>query len=209
MRRLLLLLLALLVLLSGCTASDPIERFYATGITYIGDYWEELVAPANAVGEGWPAPGASNVQSGYAYAFPDGPLPTDETYIHFTLQMPHSWKEGTDVIPNVRFVFNSDQVNTNVRWRISYSWANIGDNLPVSSNIWALSDPTNNDSLKHQITKFAPISGAGKKVSSLLLCFLSRNSSDVSDNYTDTARFLSAGLLYQVDTPGSVSQWTK
>ncbi len=209
MRKLLLtVLLSATLLLPGCSATDPIEHVYVESITYTDSHWEELVVPANAVGEGWPAPGAGNAQSGYVYLFPRPALPTDELFLHFTFQMPHAWKEGTDITPNIRFIFNSDEVGTNVRWEIQYSWANIGDNFPVSTHRYGLSNPANNDSLKHQIVEFAPISGVGKKIGSTLMCFLDR-SSDVSDNYTDTALFVSVGLLYQVDSPGSLSQWTK
>ncbi len=90
MRRPIALLLLIVILLSGCSATDPLEHFYTVGLTYTGNYYDELVVPANAIGEGWPAPGASNVQSGYAYLFADEPLVIDEKYLHFNLQMPLS-----------------------------------------------------------------------------------------------------------------------
>ncbi len=194
----------------GCYAADPLPgTLYVENINYTGDVWEEISVPANEVGEGWPAPPAANIQSGYTYLFADYALAVDEVFVHFNVVMPHSWKEGTNVIPNVRFVYNSDQVGTSVRWRVSYSWANIGSNFPVSSNMWAVSTPANNDSLKHQKTDFAEINGAGKTIGSMLLCYLSRNSSDVLDTYTDTALFVSVGLLYRVDAPGSINKWSK
>ncbi len=190
-------------------ANGYFNNIVTNNITYNGEYWEEITIPANAVGEGWPSPGASNVQSGFAYLFADEPLAINEKYVHFNIVMPHSWKEGTDIQFNIRWIANSDQVGTRVRWKIAYSWANTDDDFPVSSNIWALSALANNDSLKHQRTDFATVSGVGKKIGSVLLCYVSRNSSDVSDNYTDTAIFVSANVLYQLDAPGSKNEFSK
>ncbi len=219
MKNIILLVIALVVALlpvsCGFAGSPMLDDTYAKSIyvagnlTYNDPYYEEIVTPANAVGEGWPAPTASNAQSGFVYLFADEPLVINEKYVHFTIQMPHSYKESSNVTVNVRWIFNSDQVGTTVRWRMSYSWANIGDPFPVASNLWTLSAPSNNDSLIHQKTDFAAMNGTGKKIGSVLMCFLSRNSSDVSDNYTDTAIFVSANVLYQLDTPGSKSKFVK
>lgn len=196
-------------LLLGC-AGDPVpENVYISGVHYTGDIWEEIFTPANAVGEGWPAPGAGNAQSGYVYLFADEPLAINESYVHFSTIMPHSWKEGTDILFSVRWIANSDQVGTQVRWKIAYSWADTGMAYPVSSNIWLLSAPANNDSLKNQRTDSVAISGAGKHIGSVLLCYVSRNSSDALDTFTDTALFVGAGVLYRADTPGSQSQFSK
>ncbi len=216
-----IVLVVLLILVSGCSTSERIdETIYTTninnsnnittgGVVYTGGNWEEIVTPANAMGEGWPAPTASNAQSGFVYLFADYVLDTDEQFLHFTMQMPHSWKEGTDIIPSIRFIYNSDQVGTCVRWRMEYSWANVGGNFPVSTHVYKLSDPSNNDSLKHQIVKFDPIDGTGKEIGSILMCFLSRNSSYATDNYTDTAIFVAVTMDYQVDTSGSSNEWSK
>jgi hypothetical protein len=204
-------LLLLLIASVGSCAYEPLdEHIYLQGITYTGDYYEELCVPANAMatltGE---EPTESNCQSGFVYLLADYADAGDEPYVHFTFQLPHSYKEGTSITPNVRFIFNSDQVNTVVRWRMSYSWANIGDPFNVSLNTWANSTPSNNDGLNQQITEFTPWSGTGKEIGSTVMCYLQRNSSSVSDNYTDTVILVSAGILYQVDSPGSTGKWIK
>ncbi len=214
MKRLAILLVVILLGVFGCSSSEKLtDSIYFTNVycdnyNYSNGYWEEIAVPANGVGEGWPAPGAANAQSGYVYLFPDAPLPVDELFVHFTIQMPHSWKEGTDVTPNIRFIFNTDEVGTHVRWKIAYSWANIGENFNVPAYTYGLSDAANNDSLKHQIVKFPSISGIGKKMGSILLCYLSRDS-DILDDYVGTAIFVSANILYEKDTPGSTSEWVK
>lgn len=214
---LVVLLLIVCLMLVGCSASDPLtESIYFTNvytdeINYSNPYWEELAVPAASMGSLLNAESApaTNCQSGFAFLFVDEALAVDEKIIYFTVEMPHDYAEGTDVIPCVHFVFGSDEVGTCVRWRIAYSWANIGEDFAPATTIWALSDPANNNSLEHQATKFAPVSGTGKEISSLLLCLVSRNSSNASDDFTGMVSLLGASILYQKDSPGSTSEWSK
>jgi hypothetical protein len=210
---LILLLLPILVL-SGCVY-DPIDNdMDINGILTVDEinylYYDEISVPANAMGVLLgEAPTESNFQSGFVYFFADEAIPANERTVHFTVTMPHDYKEGTNVAFNVRWAFRNDEVGTNVRWRLSTSWANIGEAYPVPTNAWALSAPSNNDNSIYQRTIFAPTDGTGKDISSQILCYLRRNSTDVSDNYTDVAVLLSVGVLYQKDSPGSINQWTK
>lgn len=213
--KIILVLLILPVLLFSSCVYDTIDsnvdiagNLTVEGINY--SYYNELSIASNEmgilVGE---APLESNYQSGFVYFFADEALPADEKTVHFTVTLPHDYKEGTNIIFNVHWAFRNDEVGTNVRWRLSTSWANIGGAFPVVSNAWALSAPSNNDNTIHQRTIFAPTIGAGKKIDSNVLCFLQRNSSDVSDNYTDVAVLLSVSVLYEIDSPGSLNQWAK
>jgi len=223
MRKTIIAILTLAVLaamLAGCQG-DPLDYLYTeniynssaleTGsIEYTEDCWEEITVTADGmgtlVGE---APTESNCQSGFVYLMANYALVGDEPYVHFSVQLPHNYKEGTDIIFSVRFVFDADEVGTYVRWAIGYSWANIGDAFPVVSHIWALSDPSNNDNTVHQVTKFAAIDGTGKEMGSIVMCYLKRNSSDASDTYMGTAILIAVSVLYQVDSAGSASEWSK
>ncbi len=220
MRKILAIALALVLLmptvLAGCSAGDPItDHVYFTDIdvhriAYVTPYYEEISMPSSSLtGLGIASdPAKSNSQSGLVYVFTDE-LAVDEKLLYFTAQMPHNYREGTDIIFVVHFHYSTDEVGTLVRWAIRYSWSNIGDNLPVGTSIWKNSDPANNDSLKNQATKFTSVSGTGKTISSQLLCYLSRNSSHVDDTYTDNARVIGVSILYQVDSPGSLNEWSK
>jgi hypothetical protein len=204
-------MMALLVGLIACTATEPYpETAYFTSIVYPNGYWEEISVPANAMGVlTGEAPLESNMQSGFTYYFADEALPTNEKTVHFTIDMPHNYKEGTDIIFNVHWAFRNDEVGTKVRWRLTTSWANEGVAFPASSNLWALSNESNNDNSVHQVTKFSAISGVGKNITSSILCYLQRNSSNALDTYTDVAILVSVSMLYQVDAPGSIYQWAK
>ena len=210
MKRLLIICLVLMSIPLGCSGDPLRETVYLEGITYSNGYWEEISVPANAMGVLLgEAPTESNFQSGFVYFFADEALPANEKTVHFTIEMPHDYKQGTNVIVNVHWAFRNDEIGTKVRWRLSTSWANEGIAFPVASNLWALSNASNNDNSIHQITKFAPTVGTGKNISSVILCYVQRNSSDVLDTYTDVAVLLGVSVLYQVDMPGSVNQWTK
>lgn len=184
---------------NGILTADEVKYLYYNEISFGANEMGVLLGEA---------PLESNFQSGFAYFFADETW-VNEKSVHFTVTMPHDYKEGTNVIFNVRWAFRNDEVGTNVRWRLTTSWANVGQAFPVSTNAWALSAPSNNDNSVYQRTIFAPTDGTGKKIASNILCYLQRNSSDVSDNYTDVAVFLSVGMLYQSDSPGSINQWVK
>lgn len=213
---LLCIILLATLLLTGCYADDPVtEHIYFTSvdvssIDYTASYYEEISIPSShLVGLGIASdPAKSNSQSGLVYVFADE-LAINEKILYFSAQMPHNYKEGTDIIFVVHFLYNIDEVGTCVRWKISYSWANVGSNFPVSTNIWKNSDLTNNDSIKHQVTKFNSVSGTGKEISSQLLCYLSRNSSHADDTYVSNARVTGISILYQIDSPGSLAEWDK
>ncbi len=210
MKKGILLVLVLIITISftGCMAGDLTSQdtiYIHDGVvegnlTLNSPFWAEINTPANECGI-FPgdAPTAANCQAGFVYLYADQALPANETYVHFNVLTPHDYVDGSNLTFRVHFVFNSDQVGTCIRWKLAYSWANDGEAYPVSTNIWALTNPSNNDSLINNYIDFTPVSGAGKTSGSTLLCYLSRNSSDVSDNYTDTAIFVSVGVRYQTN----------
>jgi hypothetical protein len=222
-----LLLLPLVPFIVGCTPEEALtdtiyftdvftdiihaDSIYTDTIDYTDEYWGEIAVPATSMEilDDASSAAKSNMQSGLVYVFANEPLAGDEKYVYFSVEMPHNYKEGTGVTISTHFTLNADEVGTKVRWKVGYSWANVGEDFPIVTTIWALSDAANNDSLKHQNTKFTTIAGTGKQIRSHLVCYLSRNSSDISDTYTDTVRLTGVSVLYQIDAPGSTSEWSK
>jgi hypothetical protein len=166
--------------------------------------WEDLRFPATAIN---PAGAAS------AMVF-------DTTNIGFTAgaagtqviaiigQMPHSWKEGSDIYPHIHW--EPTTTNTgNVLWRLEYKWTNIGDTEPAGFTTLDILDAGDGTALKHQIASFAAISGAGKTISSIITMKVSRIGGDATDTYTGDALLKEFDIHFESDTLGSRSEFTK
>lgn len=141
---------------------------------------------------------------------------SSEQQVYFSIQMPHSWKEGTTIYPHIHW---SPQSNTggSVVWGFEYSWVDYNSTTPVafpnSTIITATSSAvTSSDVDKHLITAFNSIlpSATQGKISSIMMCRLFRNSSNPQDTYNGgNAALLSFDVHYEIDALGSNSQYGK
>ncbi|MDD4554202.1 MAG: hypothetical protein PHP04_08385 [Bacteroidales bacterium] len=146
---------------------------------------------------------------------------SNEQQIFFSIQMPHNWKEGTSIYPHVHWTPLSSVAGA-VKWNLEYNWQNyvaagpVAYTSPVTIEIVS-SSVASGDLDKHLITAFSAITtstpttnnASGKKISSILMCRLYRNSSHASDTYGGNAGLLSFDLHYEVDSFGSRSEYTK
>jgi hypothetical protein len=134
-------------------------------------------------------------------------FPRDDTseYIDFIVQMPHAWKEGSEINPHVHI--QQDQALQGV-FKIEYIWYNIGDPIPdiweelvldqyaidyVSGNIAQILEPA------------AKLDGTGKRISSILKIRLYRDDDVyVGDLFADQF-----DIHYQLDSNGSIEEYVK
>ncbi|PKP24778.1 MAG: hypothetical protein CVU03_10900 [Bacteroidetes bacterium HGW-Bacteroidetes-2] len=135
--------------------------------------------------------------------------------LSFQVQLPHSYKEGTNIYPHLHW---SPKVTKNgyVKWNLDYTWVNYDASTPlvfpanITSTVIARGPFT---AKTHLITGLTTggvgLNGTGKKVSSILICRLWRDSGDSQDTYTDDAGLLSLDFHYQIDMVGSRTQYTK
>ena len=127
------------------------------------------------------------------YAFAKG----DEGF--FTVQLPHSYKAGTDLKPHVhwtpgpRGVAESGNI---VQWRLDYSVAAIGSNFPASQTL-SFADACDGVNNKHQMTAEATISGVGLGESSQMWGRIYRWN-DVSDTWVGTGNDLPIFIEFDV-----------
>jgi len=139
----------------------------------------------------------------YALAFDN----TTDEEVFFTAQIPHAYKEGTDITPHVHWA-PSDANAGGVTWGLEYVWANqdgtYGDTVIITAD-----DATDTTSHKHHRIDFAVISGAGKTISSVLMCRLFRDISDDNDTYAHDAFLLEFDFHFEKDTVGSRAILTK
>jgi len=123
-------------------------------------------------------------------------------------QMPHSWKEGSDVTPHIHWWPTSTNTG-DVYWRLEYKWTNINGTDAGAFTTVNIQDAGDGTNLKHQVASFGTISGAGKTISSMLIMKVSRIGGDVLDTYTADALFREFDIHYEMDTLGSRAILTK
>lgn len=128
---------------------------------------------------------------------------TEIAYI--TCQMPHSWKEGSDINPHIHCVQKANQQATFI---MEYKWYNVGDLEPSTWSTHTLNKYSAtyvSGSLSQIIEGQTMIAGTGKKVSSILKIKLYRN-----DNvYTGDFFADQFDIHYQQDSFGSVLEYVK
>lgn len=130
-----------------------------------------------------------------------------EEEVFFIVQLPHSWKEGTNIIPHVHWC----PTNTNtgsVVWALEYTWADVGDAFGNTSTL-TVTDAADGTTNKHQIADLGNIDGTGKTLSSMLICRLYRDAGNGSDTYNADAAALEIDFHYEINTLGSREEYTK
>lgn len=141
----------------------------------------------------------------------------NEKELFFAAQMPHSWKEGTDIEAHVHWVGKSTAAGagTDVSWGLEYTWANINGTFGNTDIIYG--DEQSNGATeiitinKHYLTELGTITGTDKTLSSMLICRVFRDAAGVggTDDYDDDAGLLEIDFHYQVDSFGSKEEYVK
>ncbi len=168
--------------------------------------YEDLRVPFEGVGtagvadpgyDAFVAATAGGTSGTYAYAF----AAAAKESLFFSVQMPHNYKEGTDIQPHVHWS-PTDGTTGNVKWSLIYTWANIGDPFPSLSTISVLAT-AGGTADTHQFKSLGSIDGTNKKISSMMMCHVYRDGADGNDTYAADAVLLEFDMHYEVDTLGS------
>ena len=179
-------------------------------ISYSDTYWDDLKVPVSSVKvraaanpPDWDAFSGGNLQLLW---FDQAQM----EQVFFTVQMPHAWKEGTDLHAHVHWTPNaSGLAGQTVQWGLEYSWSNIGVTFPGTTIITG-STPFPNEQLvanRHYLTDLGDISGTGKTLSSMLICRLFRDATN--DTLPDDAGLLEFDFHYEIDSPGSRQEYVQ
>jgi hypothetical protein len=135
----------------------------------------------------------------------------DEAY--FTIQMPHTYVQGTDLYPHVHWTPRdrgvSESGNT-VNWCLDYTICNVNCTYSPSATVsfLAICDGVND---KHQVKGNGPISGTGLHISHILVGRIYRGSGDTWATNTpgNLPSLLEIDFHYQLDTTGSQQEFIK
>lgn len=174
--------------------------------------WDDLLFPASVVKPGATAPA-------YKAFGPSGSLQAlmfeaghhDE--VHFEVQLPHRWKEGSKIYPHVHWTPTTADAG-NVVWELEYSWANIDGTFGAPSNMASDATAAGGTAWVHKLTVLkeagnAYIDGTGKTMSSMLVCRLHRNSNAGSDTLNKDVAMLDVDFHIEIDSFGSDEEYTK
>lgn len=133
---------------------------------------------------------------------------TGTNTIHFNAQVPHRYKQGTDLEFHIHLAYPNNGAGGTV-WSMTYSWANINGNFPgVTTTTKTITSPEVTD--RHQLGKIvSSISASTMTISSILLCSLSRLGGDGEDTYDNDIYLVGLDFHYQIDGFGSREEASK
>jgi hypothetical protein len=139
---------------------------------------------------------------------------TNEAF--FTCQIPHTYKQGTDIEAHLHWTPCDRGVAEGVAkvgWKIDYSWVNISGAFVASATL-DLSDACSGVDDAHELTACIPITGTSKNISSMLVCRVYRSDTGTDDTWVGTTVAQSPALLevdfhFEINTMGSREELTK
>lgn len=208
---------------------DGSDRFVVdkSGFATVRPVWDDLRVPLVGVQAGGLKPpawaqfmddGAGSVGV-YGWAFGDEAVEANEEQLFFAAQLPHTYKEGTDIRVHVHWSpAIGGAAGEFVKWGLEYTWVNIngtyGNTAIITSDASSADAATTSEDAsmvadKHYVTKIGVISGAGQTISSMLVCRVFRNSSHADDDLAEDAFGLEIDFHHQVDTMGSRQELIK
>lgn len=127
----------------------------------------------------------------------------DEAF--FTCQLPHGYKEGSDIYPHVHWTpggRGTTEGTATVGWKIDYSWASVDGVFAASSTV-DCTDACKSANDQHLISPETAISGAGKTMSSMLVCRVYRDGGTWAGTLANAPALLEVDIHYQLDGLGS------
>jgi len=159
------------------------------------------------------SPTWTSYSAGELLGFSYQAVEANQEEVYFVAQVPHSYKEGSNIEPHVHWVANEDTTDDPevVRWGLEYEWVNQLADFSGTTTIYAEESMTD-EADKHQYTEWADIDGTGKTISSMIVCRLFRNSNHANDTYdsgTALALLLEFDFHYEMDTVGSRAESAK
>lgn len=137
----------------------------------------------------------------------------DEMY--FVVQLPHTWVEGTAIMPHIHWVASENGASgpTAVRWGLQYCWLNIGETFTAYTTIYGTTTVPNEVLVKDRqyLTPLGSggMDGNGKTLSSMLICRLFRDGDNTADTYAGSAGGLEIDFHMQINSMGSRLEYTK
>ena len=133
-------------------------------------------------------------------------------FASFTIQLPHGYKQGTDISVHLHWTpgdRGNEENGATVGWKVDYSWANADGTFGAMATA-DLSDACDGTDHKHQMTPEVVLDGhtAGKSISSMLICNVRRSDTGTDDTWASAVSgqlplLLEVDFHFELDTIGS------
>ena len=172
--------------------------------------WDDVVTPLSSVSlpAGISGPDIIKINDDglgstgvYAYGF-DSSI---EEEIIFTIQLPHTYKAGTDVMPHVHWVATTAAAG-NVVWGLEYC-ISLNGVAANATTLMTVTDATPVATKTQQIAAWDAIDGTDLVESSIINCRLYRKAADVADTYAADAVAMSFDMHYQIEKLGTDNEY--
>lgn len=168
--------------------------------------WDDVTVPVSAVRLAGASPADEvSYKSGMILSFDNS---VDE-YIYFVIQLPHRYKEGTDIKLHIHWTIPVSGAGAgieNVKWDATYSASSPttddSESWPTASTGTATEDVQNVNLDTHIFTDIVTMTGTNYKISETIICSLKRDTS-VANNYANEAYLVSVDAHFEVNTMGS------
>lgn len=199
---------------NGDASEDVVIK--SENLIYDDTFWDDIRVPletAKAPASGSPdyevgqRAGAGGIGVG-AWAFDSG----TEQSLYFSVQLPHSYKEGTNIVAHVHcYIDNGATIDDSPSddgdaiLGIEYSWANMDAVFGTTTVLSQTHTFGASDDYLHSVLELGAITGTSKTVSSMLLCRVFRDADAGGDLYSDDVFITEVDFHYQIDAPGSAA----
>jgi hypothetical protein len=166
--------------------------------------WDDVRAPVSALSPG--ATPADPIVFGSAGAVRVRGFAVGED-MDGAIQLPHAYKEGADIHPHAHWA-PVDASAGNVQWSLQYYWLNVGEAAVGAPTTILIEQAASGTAWLQQKAHYAPISGTGKLISSMLVFRIQRVAASASEYGADAA-FLELDCHFESDSLGSREEMIK
>ncbi len=142
--------------------------------------------------------------------------------IFFSCQMPHSYKEGSDIHAHVHWTPHTrgnEENGAYVGWKLDYTVASINSEPFGSSTTIDMSDTCSGTDNYHEVSAGSTTipgtygTGVNLTISHMIVCRLYRSDTGADDTWAGTTTqapaLLQFDFHFEIDQPGSSIQWVK
>lgn len=165
--------------------------------------FDDLLPHSVTVGAGASAPSFTAFNGNLkAYEFVGA---TTLKELNMSFQIPHSYKEGSDIVPHVHLHIPDDVTGGTIKFYFEYNWTNVDQTGVVATTTISgttVRTPSQGINTNSKLI-FPAITGTGKTISSIISCRIYRDPTDVADTFAASVWMKAADLHYEKDTIGS------
>jgi len=178
--------------------------FKAGTAIFTDTVWEDIFIPLSITKPGGTAPTWAAFHGNlkqYTFAIND--------YVEGSFEVPHSYKEGSDLNVHVHIVTNGAEASTEARYSFEYWIADMNEASTATATLTSADKALTNADGHHEYVDIGDITGTGFKIGAII-CFLFKRVALVGGTNPAADPFVvSLGVHYEQDTVGSRTEVAK